>query len=360
MSFRIGPSIRMGSELSRVGYVIPWALCYVSLLLVGCSDSGTGPHGQPPNTIAVNEAVDTVLVCTWQGNRNAACSLAFDDSRSTHYTVAAPELEARGFRGTFNLNTGGITDWTPWQNLSDRGHEIANHTRNHLNLSTLTAEQVEYEISQGKADILANLHGVQQVPSFTYPFGASTPLSRTMAAKYHMNARGGGGVNPANPADFMLIKGCGYSPPFSSENMNHNLDAALIIGGWYVSYLHSIGSDTIYCPLEVFRSHLDYIKQREDSVWVAPQGDVARYIRERESFRYQIVGSSEVFLYVQTGLDPSTYNIPLTLRLVLKPGHPAIWISIDQIKLAAPQGLDTLQVNVIPETVLPIRAQLMN
>jgi peptidoglycan/xylan/chitin deacetylase (PgdA/CDA1 family) len=308
----------------------------------------------------VHDVIDTLLVCTWEDNKKAACSLAFDDTQMTHYTVAAPELEARGFRGTFNLVTGWISDWAPWQSLFDRGHEIANHTRSHLNLSILTPEEVEYEISKGKADILENLQGVQQVPSFTYPYGSSSPCSKSLAAKYHMNARGSWGINPAAPEDFMLIKGSGYYAPFSLESMNHNLDAALEIGGWYLPYFHMIGSDTGYCPLEIFRSHLDYVKQHVDSVWVAPQGEVGRYIRERESFRYQIVGSSEVFLYVQTGLDPSTYNIPLTLRLVLKPGHPAIWMFLDQKKLLAPQGLDTLQIDVIPETVLPIRVELMN
>lgn len=78
--------------------------------------------------------------------------ISFDDSRTEHYTIAAPELEKRNFRGAFFIMTvtnnkknyltnDEITD------LSNRGHSIGLHSWDHVmatkyNDSTIWEKQV--------------------------------------------------------------------------------------------------------------------------------------------------------------------------------------------------------------------------
>ncbi len=72
-------------------------------------------------------------------------TLSFDDGTKDHYTVAAPELEKRGWKGCFNIVTGnvgkkGFMTWDDLRDLKKRGHEIASHTHTHPNLVRLIAE----------------------------------------------------------------------------------------------------------------------------------------------------------------------------------------------------------------------------
>ena len=67
-------------------------------------------------------------------------TLTFDDSLKDHLLIAAPLLEARGWRGTFNLITDkvgagdGFLTWDDVRELLRRGHEVATHTKTHRDL----------------------------------------------------------------------------------------------------------------------------------------------------------------------------------------------------------------------------------
>ena len=67
-------------------------------------------------------------------------ALTFDDGLKDHLLIAAPELERRGWRGTFNIVTDRIgrdadhLSWDDVRELIRRGHEITTHTLSHPHL----------------------------------------------------------------------------------------------------------------------------------------------------------------------------------------------------------------------------------
>lgn len=85
----------------------------------------------------------------------------FDDGSDDHYNDAYPYLQARGMKGTFFIPTGSVGDagkmtWAQLKEMSANGHDIANHTRNHTDLSTLgTQAEMEAEINAGISDLVA-------------------------------------------------------------------------------------------------------------------------------------------------------------------------------------------------------------
>lgn len=95
-------------------------------------------------------------------------TLTFDDGLKDHLLIAAPELEKRGWRGTFSI----VTDWIgksdkymTWEDVRElvsRGHEIATHTVSHPALVTLLKEGkesvVRNEIANSR-DIIAGKVG---------------------------------------------------------------------------------------------------------------------------------------------------------------------------------------------------------
>ena len=95
-------------------------------------------------------------------------TLTFDDSLKDHLLIAAPLLEERGWRGTFNL----VTDWIgkderhlTWDDVRElvrRGHEVATHTKTHRNLVELLEkdgeEAVRRELAESR-DAIADAAG---------------------------------------------------------------------------------------------------------------------------------------------------------------------------------------------------------
>ena len=87
------------------------------------------------NSVLPNELYDYLV-------HNAALPdkpfmISFDDSRTEHYTIAAPELEKRNFRGAFFIMTVTNNKKNYLTNdeiaeLSDRGHSIGLHSWDHV------------------------------------------------------------------------------------------------------------------------------------------------------------------------------------------------------------------------------------
>ena len=103
-------------------------------------------------------------------------TLTFDDALKDHLLVAAPLLEAHGWRGTFNI----VTDWVgsgnkflSWDDVRElvrREHEIATHTKTHRNLVKLLKDDGEAAVRRELAesrDAIADATGF--APRFMCP-----------------------------------------------------------------------------------------------------------------------------------------------------------------------------------------------
>lgn len=130
-------------------------------------------------------------------------ALTFDDSLKDHLLIAAPLLEARGWRGTFNLVTDKIgageayLDWDDVRELVRRGHEIATHTKSHRNLVKVLAEEgedaVRREIAASR-DAIADATGF--APRFMCPpFGEQNDETARLCREEGLREMIGGRMN---------------------------------------------------------------------------------------------------------------------------------------------------------------------
>lgn len=106
--------------------------------------------------------------------------ITFDDGYIDSYTVAYPRLQERGLVGTFFivptfLHQWGYMDWGHLTEMHNAGHEIANHSMTHADLSRLTREELETEII-GAADVMEQTLGFRP-ETFCYPFGRYNQLT---------------------------------------------------------------------------------------------------------------------------------------------------------------------------------------
>ena len=121
-------------------------------------------------------------------------SFSFDDGLEGQYLHARPVLRAARVNGTFYLISDalgwGETNLSPAQakTLVAEGDEIGNHTRDHADLASLPADEVDAEFAQAQAAIKAQV-GVTPT-TCAYPYGSSNETVRAIAAKYLRGCRG--------------------------------------------------------------------------------------------------------------------------------------------------------------------------
>lgn len=111
--------------------------------------------------------------------------ISFDDGYRPQFTYALPELRTHGWPGVLNLKAEGSDLYTSnVEAMIDAGWELASHTINHSDLTTLEPEQLEEEVT-GSREMLRREYHVP-VENFCYPAGQfdSTVIAAVEAAGY--------------------------------------------------------------------------------------------------------------------------------------------------------------------------------
>jgi peptidoglycan/xylan/chitin deacetylase (PgdA/CDA1 family) len=111
--------------------------------------------------------------------------ISFDDGYRPQFTYALPELRRHGWPGVINLKAEGSDLYTSnVEAMLDAGWELASHTINHSDLTTLGTAELEKELA-GSREILRREYHVP-VANFCYPAGKfdNTVIEAVKAAGY--------------------------------------------------------------------------------------------------------------------------------------------------------------------------------
>ena len=262
-------------------------------------------------------------LCVWRGDKKAACTIGFDDARTSHFQLAAPLLKARDMQGTFYLNTKDVHRWSDWNSLSRDGHEIASHTWSHPKCAEISEASLRSELGRAKQYILQNIVGQSDVPSFSYPYGLYNDRVREVVMEYHQSARSSFGINPPNlnGEEFSLVKGIGIYPPFDPQYLAGYLAQAVQQGGWILCYFHSIssmgGMNQTTIPIDLFVRHLDAVDSLRDELWIATQKEVVEYIRLRQNARFisSVIDSSVIEISLKNDYFTSLTENSIDLQM---------------------------------------------
>lgn len=142
--------------------------------------------------------------------------LTFDDAARSHYDVARPILQARGFGATFFISEGwdfatnkrDSMTWEQIRALHDAGFEIGNHTLGHQAVADGAALEALPAQLAGIAERCRE-HGIPAPTSFAYPGNAIVPeaLPVLAAAGIRFARRGGAPEFP-----YEAGRGSAYEP----------------------------------------------------------------------------------------------------------------------------------------------------
>ena len=272
-------------------------------------------------------------VTQWYGNADCALSITFDDCSENQYLLAYPIMETYGIRGSFGVVTswvgnsveepeGVIVQRMSWEQIDDlheEGNEISSHSDSHKMLTELSGEDLLSEIQKSKR-IIEEQTGS---PCTTMHF----PYSQTDESVKHLLRDSG--YRCARTLDSALTPAPDlYEIPSyaifddvhpSLEDLEEAIGEARKKGGWLVITYHHIdehpdtysgGSDLPLCLTpETFEAQMQLFSSGD--YWIAPLGEVAAYVRQRESCTIKVERSFSVI----TIRVLSEHEIPVTLKI---------------------------------------------
>lgn len=312
------------------------------------------------------EAVSTagdVSIKKWKDDKSAAFSFTFDDCMLSQYVYVFPMLEQFGFKGTFFLITQPLDDpygpywrygtWPEFIEMADAGQEMGSHTVTHSHLGNLaigdtsTAGTLLYELYQSKKSVERKITGKKCIV-LAYPYSEYDDDVLNFTSQFYESAR----AISESPVDSTLTgmewfkigsRVIIFSMPRNSpsddldelQEFYDYVDNSINGGGWGLLQAHDvIPFDSIqsaidqgsYQPISVqwFNSACQYISDASDNgdLWVAPMGEVTKYMKERDSYDYTIVTTTDtsITINITDTLEDDIYDYPLTADIIVPDG----------------------------------------
>ena len=240
---------------------------------------------------------------SWPKGLQGAVSISYDDALPCHYEAVVPAWETHGLRATFYTHiTNLMNNPGAWRDVAARGHELGNHSIFHpcrknqghdrlpdeYDLLSYTPRRWSDEMRTANA-ILSSLDGRQE-RSFgntccNTDLGEGDTLHSLEPLIDELFVAGRGPCNnrvvDAATINFNALGHfSGDSRGF--DRLRQEIDAAVASGGWIIYMIHGVGEGThsLYIDPGVHQDLVDYLGERRDSIWTAPVGAVARYLRD--------------------------------------------------------------------------------
>lgn len=297
-----------------------------------------------PATASADDAPPRIRFATWQNGATAAISLSFDDWTPDHWSRGMELWRKHGFRVTLGITMAKLEKHPEMvehlQNAFDAGHELANHTVRHENFASLTQGQIRYDLGQCNDFILAKVEGIRYINTVIYPeeYYDEATLKTLKEMGYLFARSGPQGINevvmlndPLKPPLLHLFSWANQNN-LTMQQWNNAVDWAISRGGWLIEQCHGIGSigepnvGWSPRPLAEYEAHFEYLKSQGDKLWIAPIGDVGRYVLERDNSRIEVLAydGNQLSLAIRNDLDSDRFDVPLTVELL----RPPLWIRV--------------------------------
>jgi len=246
----------------------------------------------------------------WPGDCEGAFSISFDDGSQSQLNIAIPIMDEYKIRGTFYLNPKG-DDWEerldPWRDVAAKGHEIGNHTINHIcsrnfawgpdtkSLETTTLEDMEADVVEAERRI-RKLTPERPARTFCYPCyqdyvgeGPSRQSYVPVIARHFPAARGKGeAANHPQFTDLHCLTSWTAAGWMSGQQLCGFADTAAEQERWGILAFHSFkegesspwspGSYSHGSPVTArnFRDLCKYLDANRERLWIAPVLEIAQ------------------------------------------------------------------------------------
>lgn len=235
----------------------------------------------------------------WHGKK-CVVALTYDDGLTIHLDKVIPALDSLGFKGTFYLPgsfPGVKARLADWKKAAGRGHELGNHTLFHpcagggqpgrewvnptYDLTTYNLQRIVDEIRINNM-LLQMLDGKTQ-RTFAFPCGDTMVGGENYYDKVRNEFVAARGVTGEmrKPGEIDLNNVGSYAMNgHSGEQMIELVKQAMATNSVLVFLFHGVGGEhNLNVALPEHKKLLQFLKQHEREIWVAPFVDVAQSIQ---------------------------------------------------------------------------------
>ena len=233
----------------------------------------------------------------WPEGKKAAVILTYDDNLKSHHEVVMPQLEKKGFRGTFFLYGYPMKaeDIQQWRDVSKRGHELGNHSLFHQcatevtgaplcrSLKCYTVKEILAEVRIMKS-LLYAIDGKEQY-AYAYPCGHSEtadgdysiPMMEAGLANYGRGAGIVGIVSDFQSLNLARVPTISTRAGWRGEELISYVQDALDKNGMVVFIFHGVGGDYMKVEAEAHQELVDFLANHSE-IWVGTFSEVLDYI----------------------------------------------------------------------------------
>lgn len=236
-------------------------------------------------------------------NKKCAVVLTYDDALNIHLDKVIPMLDEFKFKGTFYLiasSTVVSQRINEWRAAAKKGHELGNHTLNHpcdgnlpgRDFVTSENDLSKYTVARAVKEIriantLLNAIDGKKERTFAYPCGDFTindTLYYTDLKNDFVAARGvTSKFTPIKQVDLTNVDSF-VQIGSTAAQMIAQVEEAEKKGSFIVFLFHGVGGEhPLNVDLEEHRKLLEYLKKKENDIWVAPMVEVAKFIKKNQA-----------------------------------------------------------------------------
>lgn len=251
-----------------------------------------------------------VSVAKYRHDKVCAISYTFDDGLAEHYTLAAPQLEQRGFRGTFFINGSKVNKderhikdttrvtWPQLKEMAEKGHEISNHGWAHRNFAKFPFEVLKEDILKNDSAIYAHVGVMPR--TYAYPNNTKQGEAMAFVARNRVGTR---------------LKQRSVRSKRTARDLEKWMETLIKTGDWGVGMTHGLtyGYDAFGNPQRLWE-HWEQVKANEDKIWVGTFHEVVSYLKEREAIRLTVTEKkNKLHVVPELPLDKELFTEPLTM-----------------------------------------------
>ena len=251
-----------------------------------------------------------VSVAKYRHDKVCAISYTFDDGLAEHYTLAAPQLEQRGFRGTFFINGSKVNKderhikdttrvtWPQLKEMAEKGHEISNHGWAHRNFAKFPFEVLKEDILKNDNAIYAHVGVMPR--TYAYPNNTKQGEAMAFVARNRVGTR---------------LKQRSVGSKRTARDLEKWMETVIKTGDWGVGMTHGLtyGYDAFGNPQRLWE-HWEQVKANEDKIWVGTFHEVVSYLKEREAIRLTVTEKkNKLHVVPELPLDKELFTEPLTM-----------------------------------------------
>ena len=233
----------------------------------------------------------------WNGKK-AAVVLTYDDALNVHLSNAIPALDSVGLKGTFYISDfGNLQAQIPkWKMAARTGHELANHTVYHPCEGGRPGREFVKPETDLRAYTVSRITGEMKTMN-TLLTAIDGKTERTFAFPCSDTKIGDTAYNNYAKEDFLAARAVRSEMPEVENTDLYNLPSYMVNGETgeqlialvkkavadnrlLVFLFHGVGGEHgLDVSLPAHRQLLQYLKQNENAIWIAPMLDVARFIK---------------------------------------------------------------------------------